>query len=58
MLAILVPARNEEENIGFVLDILTEITSSPEDIFVIDNNSTDNIVIIIYHGRNSKNFDP
>ena len=46
MLAILVPARNEEENIGFVLDILTEITSSPEDIFVIDNNSTDNTSVI------------
>ena len=46
MLAILVPARNEEENIGFVLDILTEITSSPEDIFVIDNNSTDNTTSI------------
>ena len=46
MLAILVPARNEEENIGFVIDLLTEVTSSPEDIFVIDNNSTDNTSVI------------
>jgi len=41
MLAILVPARNEEENIGCVLDVLKEINSSPENIFVIDNNSND-----------------
>ena len=41
MLAILVPARNEEENIGFVLDLLKEINSSPENIFVIDNDSND-----------------
>ena len=39
MLAILVPARNEEENIGCVLDVLKEINSSPENIFVIDNDS-------------------
>ena len=41
MLAILVPARNEEENIGCVLDVLKEINSSPENIFVIDNDSND-----------------
>jgi len=41
MLAILVPARNEEENIGSVIDLLIGIEIKVQNIFVIDNSSTD-----------------
>lgn len=41
MLGVIVPARNEEKNIGKVLSNLINCNIKPKDIFVIDNASSD-----------------
>ena len=41
MLGVIVPARNEEENIAKVLDNLIECNINKENIYVIDNQSSD-----------------
>lgn len=41
MLGIIIPARNEEKNIVEVLNNLTELNIDRKDIYVVDNNSTD-----------------
>ena len=47
MISILIPARNEEQNIGFLLDDLSKCGCEKLEIIVCNDQSTDNTVNII-----------
>lgn len=51
--SVLIPARNEENNIGFLLDDLGKIDSNNLEIIVYDDQSTDNTSNIVHQYANS-----
>ncbi len=54
-ISILIPARNEEENIGFLLNDLSKIESENIEIIVCDDQSTDNTYNIVNQYIESNN---
>jgi glycosyltransferase involved in cell wall biosynthesis len=52
LLSILVPARNEEKNIGFLLDDLTRLDYAHYEILVYDDDSTDQTAGIVIERSN------
>ena len=53
LISVLIPARNEEKNIGFLLDNLQKIKNAKLEIIVFDDQSTDNTAKIVKEYSNS-----